>query len=87
MKFEFDPTGGLAAYEPARAKVREFLARVRIGFPIGLAGLDGTELLHGLGNPQGGLPFSVMINAGGQLVQRKLGATHFDELAAWAAKA
>ncbi len=26
MKFEFDPTGGLAAYEPARAKVREFLA-------------------------------------------------------------
>ncbi len=86
---EFGPRGwqvlGLAIDGPT--PVREFLARVKIGFPIGLAGLDGTELVHGLGNPQGGLPFSVMINAGGQLVQRKLGATHFDELAAWAAKA
>ena len=86
---EFGPRGwqvlGLAIDGPT--PVREFLARVKIGFPIALAGLDGTELVHGLGNPQGGLPFSVMINAGGQVVQRKLGATHFDELAAWAAKA
>jgi thiol-disulfide isomerase/thioredoxin len=86
---EFGPRGwqvlGLAIDGPT--PVREFLARVPVGFLIGLAGIDGTDLIHALGNSQGGLPFSVMINAGGQIIQRKMGATHFDELAAWAAKA
>jgi len=86
---EFGPRGwqvlGLAIDGPT--PVREFLGRVKIGFPIGLAGLDGTDLVHTLGNPQGGLPFSVMIGAGGQVLHRKLGATDFAELAAWAAKA
>ena len=86
---EFGPRGwqvlGLAI--DGLAPVREFLVRVKIGFPIGLAGLDGTDLIYRLGNPQGGLPFSVMIAANGQLLHRKLGATDFAELAAWAAKA
>ncbi len=86
---EFGPRGwqvlGLAIDSPA--PVRDFLARVKVGFAIGLAGLDGTDLLHGLGNPQGGLPFSVMINAQGGLLKRKMGETRFDELAAWAAQA
>lgn len=86
---EFSPHGwqvlGLAIDGPT--PVREFLARVKIGFPIGLAGLDGTDLIHSLGNPQGGLPFSVMISASGQLLHRKMGATSFEELAGWAAKA
>jgi thiol-disulfide isomerase/thioredoxin len=86
---EFSPRGwqvlGLAIDGPT--PVREFLARVKIGFPIGLAGLDGTDLVHTLGNPQGGLPFSVMIGANGQVLHRKMGATDFAELAAWAAKA
>ena len=86
---EFSPRGwqvlGLAIDGPT--PVREFLARVKIGFPIGLAGLDGTDLVHSLGNPQGGLPFSVMISATGQLLHRKVGATSFEELAGWAVKA
>ena len=86
---EFGPRGwqvlGLAVDSPT--PVREFLARVKVGFLIGLAGLDGTDLLHHLGNPQGGLPFSVMINAQGSLFKRKMGETHFDELAAWAGSA
>ena len=85
---EFGPRGwqvlGLAIDGPT--PVREFLARVKVGFPIALAGLEGTELLNQLGNPQGGLPFSVMIDGAGRVVQRKLGETHFDELAGWAAK-
>ena len=66
--------------------VRAYLARVKVGFPIGLAGLDGTELVHTLGNPQGGLPFTVLIGANGQVLQRKLGETRYDELAGWAEK-
>jgi thiol-disulfide isomerase/thioredoxin len=85
---EFGPRGwqvlGLAIDGPT--PVREFLARVKVGFPIGLGGLDGTDLLHSLGNLQGGLPFSVMIGAGGQVLQRKMGETSFDELAGWAAR-
>ena len=86
---EFGPRGwqvlGLAIDGPT--PVREFLTRVKIGFPIVLAGLEGTELVNRLGNPQGGLPFSVMIDGSGRVLQRKLGETHFDELAGWAAKA
>jgi len=82
----FGPKGwqvvGLAIDGPT--PVRQFLARVKVGFPIGLAGLDGTGLVQRLGNPAGGLPFSVLIDARGQVMQRKLGETSFDELAGWA---
>ena len=57
----FSPQGwqvvGLAIDGPT--PVREFLAKVKVGFPIGLAGLGGTELVRSLGNAQGALPFSV----------------------------
>ena len=85
---EYGPRGwqvlGLAVDRPA--PVAEYLKRVKVGFPIGLAGLDGMDLLHALGNPQGGLPFTVVVSASGQLVQRKMGETSFDEMAGWAAK-
>ena len=86
---EFGPRGwqvlGLAIDGPT--PVRAFLGRVKVGFLIGLAGLEGTDLLHGLGNPSGGLPFSMMIGADGRVFRRKLGETRFDELAAWATAA
>ncbi len=85
----FSPRGwqvlGLAIDSPS--PVRAYLARVKVGFPIGLAGLDGTELVHTLGNPQGGLPFTVLIGANGAVLQRKIGETRYDELVAWADKA
>ena len=65
--------------------VREFLAtKLKIAFPIGLAGMDGTALARRLGNERGGLPFSVAIDAAGRIAQRKLGETHYEELAGWA---
>ena len=66
------------------APVRQFLSKVKVGFPIGLGGLDGTDLIHQLGNLQGSLPFTVLIDADGQIVQRKMGETGFQELMAWA---
>lgn len=73
---------GLAIDGPT--PVRAFLAKVRVGLPIGLAGFGGTELAQALGNDSGGLPFTVMIDAQSRVRQRKMGATHFDELVAWA---
>lgn len=60
--------------------VRKFLERHPVSFPIGLVGVGGGQLLEALGNPQGGLPFTVMILADGQVVWRKLGETSRDEL-------
>ncbi len=73
---------GLAIDGPT--PVREFLAKTKVGFAIGLAGFGGTELATALGNDSGGLPFSVIIDRHGRLRQRKMGATHFDELTQWA---
>lgn len=64
--------------------VRAFLQRVPLSFDIGLAGLVGSELARGLGNPGGLLPFTVLIGADGKVLQRKLGETTFDELSTWA---
>lgn len=73
---------GLAIDSPT--PVKGFLAKKPVAFPIGLAGLGGTELAQALGNSAGGLPFSVMIDAQGGIRQRKMGPTSFEELAGWA---
>ena len=64
--------------------VREFLTRMPLSFPIGLAGLEGTDLSRSLGNSSGALPFTVVFDAQGRIKHRKLGATNQDELAQWA---
>lgn len=75
---------GLAVDAPT--PVREFLTRRPLSFPIGLAGLDGSALSRALGNERGALPFTAVYDGAGRIVQRKLGQTSFDELAAWAAR-
>ncbi|OYT98944.1 MAG: redoxin [Burkholderiales bacterium PBB1] len=75
---------GLAIDSPT--PVREFLTRRPMSFPIGLAGLGGTELSRTLGNPSGSLPFTVVVGANGMVIDRKLGALDDADLARWAAK-
>lgn len=73
---------GLAIDQPSA--VRQFLARRPLDFPIGLAGLGGTELTRQLGNATGGLPFTVVLNAQGTLAHRKIGQVKPEDLEAWA---
>ncbi len=68
----------------AAIPVREFLTKVKVNYLIALAGLDGTDLIAQLGNLQGGLPFSVVIDSQGKLAQRRMGETNLAELTAWA---
>lgn len=75
---------GLAIDSPEPVKL--FLQRQPVGFAIGLAGFPGTDLARSLGNASGSLPFTVLLNASGQVVQRKLGETHYAELEDWARK-
>ena len=65
--------------------VREFLGKHPVGFAIGLAGVEGVELSRTMGNAGGALPFSVVFDRAGQVVQRKLGVINPDDLTRWAA--
>jgi thiol-disulfide isomerase/thioredoxin len=62
---------GLAIDQPS--KVRDFLKKTPVSYPIGLAGLGGTELSKALGNETGGLPFTLAIGPGGDVLQRRMG--------------
>lgn len=73
---------GLAIDQPSA--VRAFLQRTPVSYPIGLAGLGGTELSRALGNDSGGLPFTVVIGAGGDVVQRRMGRVSPADLGRWA---
>jgi len=66
-----------------REPVLEFLKVRPVGFPIGMAGLEGVELSRGLGNATGALPFSVLFDRRGAVLARKLGAIHDEDLQAW----
>lgn len=73
---------GLAIDSPT--PVRQFLAKVPVSFAIGLAGLDGTHLSRTFGNDKGALPFSVVLDARGQVRHTRLGETSYEELVQWA---
>ncbi|WP_427913553.1 TlpA family protein disulfide reductase [Ramlibacter sp. MMS24-I3-19] len=74
---------GLAIDQPS--SVRQFLARTPVRYPIGLAGLQGTDLVRTLGNTSGGLPFTVLLGPDGTLRQRRIGKLSRADLDAWTA--
>ena len=67
-----------------QAPVSSFLQRQPVGFHVGLAGLEGVELSRTLGNAGGGLPFTVVFDAKGQVMQHKLGTLQQEDLDRWA---
>ena len=73
---------GLAIDQPSR--VRQYLSQNAVSYPIGLAGMTGTNLGRLLGNAQGGLPFTLVLDGKGGVVQRKLGKLSAQEIQAWA---
>ena len=73
---------GLAVDNPTA--VRSYLQRAPVGYAIGLAGFDGTDLSRKLGNSSGSLPFTAVFARSGAIVQRKLGETNFEQLKGWA---
>ncbi|HWP13428.1 MAG TPA: TlpA disulfide reductase family protein [Ramlibacter sp.] len=72
---------GLAIDQPTA--VRAFLARMPIGFPVGLAGLGGSELSRALGNLAGGLPYTVVVSGSGTVLQRRMGRVTIADLTQW----
>lgn len=56
------------------AKVAEFARNVHISYPLLMADASGLDLIRKLGNPSGGLPFTVVLDRKGSIAHRNLGA-------------
>lgn len=65
--------------------VTEFLTKRPVGFAIGLAGMEGVELSQRMGNNGGALPFSVVFDRSGRVIERKLGIIKPEDLQRWVA--
>lgn len=72
---------GLAVDKPE--SVLRFLQRQPVKFPVGIAIQGGLGLTRSLGNLQGGLPFTVLFDAQGQVKQRKIGELSSEDLVSW----
>lgn len=72
---------GLAIDQPSM--VKRFLTQKPVAYPIGLAGLNGPELARQLGNESGALPFTLVLDAKGQVILSKLGQLSEQDIQKW----
>lgn len=73
---------GLAVDKPEA--VQKFLGRTPVAFPVGILGLAGLTAVKTLGNTSGGLPFTLVLDAAGAVVERKMGQITPGDLQRWA---
>lgn len=59
-----------------------FAEKVKIAYPVYVSGMSGTDLSRHFGNATGGLPFTVLIGADGEVKKTYLGRLKFDQLRA-----
>jgi thiol-disulfide isomerase/thioredoxin len=64
----------------------QFTKKVHVAYPLYVGGMGGTDLSRALGNANGGLPFTVLIGADGQVRKTYVGRLKFDQLQADLAK-
>lgn len=62
------------------ANVREFAAKFRITYSIFIAGAEAIDVMRETGNESGGLPYTVLLDRAGKIVERRLGAYEKVEL-------
>ena len=62
--------------------INEFVRKVPVSYPLLVAGVTGSELSRQLGNTTGGLPFTVLIDANGRVLDRISGRIKPEALAA-----
>ena len=64
------------------SNIAEFATRLKISYPLYVAGMSGADLARQFGNSAGGLPYTVLIGADGQVRKTYLGELKFEELKA-----
>ena len=68
------------------SNMKEFAAKLKIAYPLYVAGMGGTELSREFGNTAGGVHYTVLVGADGQVNMTYLGERKFDEMRADLAK-
>ena len=68
------------------SNMAEFASKLKIAYPLYVGGVAGSEISREFGNSAGGLPYTVLIGADGQVRKTYLGKLKFDELQADLAK-
>jgi thiol-disulfide isomerase/thioredoxin len=64
------------------SNIAEFAKKFDIAYPVYVAGINGAELSRQFGNKAGGLPYTVLIGADGQIKKTYLGRLKFEQLRA-----
>ena len=64
----------------------QFTQKTKVAYPLYVGGMGATDLARGLGNANGGLPYTVLIGADGKVIKTYLGRLKFDQLKADLAK-
>lgn len=64
----------------SRENVQNFLSKTPVQYPIVLTGFAGTQLAKDLGNTQGGLPFTVILDEDGNVLLKKAGRIQMDTI-------
>ena len=62
------------------SNIREFLEKTPVSYPIVIGGLEGSNLSKQMGNTQGALPYTVIINPQGKSIYTKLGKINEDDI-------
>jgi thiol-disulfide isomerase/thioredoxin len=61
-------------------KIVEFADKLKIDYPLYVAGSNAINIMRDLGNTVGGLPFTLLVGADGTIHQTYIGALDFDKL-------
>jgi thiol-disulfide isomerase/thioredoxin len=72
---------GLAIDSPSN--VREFMSSRVFSYPLLITGAAGSEIARKLGNSIDALPYTVLIDEKGRVINQKTGRIHEDELRSW----
>lgn len=72
---------GIAIDSPEKAQA--MLDSMDISYPILYAEMSGMRVMESAGNPQGFLPYSLLLDANGKVLDRTLGEIHEPQIQAW----
>jgi thiol-disulfide isomerase/thioredoxin len=64
------------------SNIAAFATKLKIAYPLYVAGMSGTDLAREFGNAAGGLPYTVLIGADGEVKKTYMGRLKFDALRA-----
>ena len=62
------------------SNIRQFLEKTPVSYPIVIGGLEGSNISKQMGNAQGALPYTVIMNTQGKANSSKLGKISEEEL-------